>query len=102
MKLSDLSEARYYQHPIFAWIKETMVRRRDDVKILSRDQYEELGGIISKEYGEPQTRQDGKHWAVENDFGKFYIDLQKLMGVPEDLHYRITVHLRSASYAAPE
>jgi len=67
-----------------------MVRQRDDAKNLTREQYESLGRIISKEYGHPHTRQDGKHWTVENDFGKFYIDLHQMFGV----QYRVTVTSR--------
>lgn len=82
MRLIDLHEVRYHIHPVFNWIKKKIAKNRSlsDALILSDRQYEELGKILPKEFGEPNRRQDGMHWILRDKDRRFYLDLQKLFG----------------------
>ena len=94
MKLNDLQEARYYRHPVLTWINDQI--SKPDISIgdavtLTPDEYDTLRKILPREFGEPKERQDGLHWVLKNNDRKFYLDLQKLFGPPEDQSRRLTI-----------
>lgn len=93
VKLNQLQEARYYRHPVLAWINDQISKSEPLVytMTLTPDEYDTLRKILPREFGEPKERQDGMHWVLKNNNRKFYLDLQNLFGPPEDQSLRLTI-----------
>jgi len=97
VKLNDLQEARYYRHPVLTWIDDQMsigVAEPDSISdsvTLTPDEYETLRKTLPREFGQPKERQDGMHWVLKKKDKRFYLDLQKLFGPPEDLSRRLSI-----------
>jgi hypothetical protein len=104
MKLQDIQEASYHRHfPILTWLKgafEHQNAHNGVVKILSKEHFEETREVLFDQLGEPSDV-DGENvsWYVANDHGRFYVDLQDILGVHNVIRHRLTVTRLDNNYA---
>jgi len=94
MKVKDIFEARYFRHPALNWIDEQMAKDEPvaDALTLNQQDYETVDEVLRKELGTPtQDQKDNTYWTLKNDRKEYYLDLQRLVGVPEDQSLRLTI-----------
>ena len=92
-----LYEVRYRgDHPIVKWMKGAFKERRDIFYTLSGEDFTTAGEALLDHLGEPDEQmQDTIFWRVTNEYGNFYVDLQKLFaGPPKDQEHRLSVTYR--------